>query len=214
MPSALLIAAALSGALAIAADRDGRRHAGFYVLKPFTTALILLAALAAPADFAAYRLWVVGALILSLAGDVFLMFTHTARGTRWFVAGLAAFLLAHGAFVAAFLQNLPAPELPGWLVVVVFYAAALLVLLLPRAGRLKGPVLLYCLALAAMVFAAAARHEALGSAASLAALLGALLFLVSDSLLGVRRFRHPFRHAQAAILSTYWAAIGLVAWSV
>jgi uncharacterized membrane protein YhhN len=65
-----------------------------------------------------------------------------------------------------------------------------------------------------MVFAAAARHESIGDDASLRALLGALLFMVSDSLLGWRRFGRRFRYAQALILSTYWGAIGLIAWSV
>ena len=114
----------------------------------------------------------------------------------------------------AFLQAVSAPDPAGWLAAVVFYAGGLLFVLVPRAGPLKVPMLLYCLALAALVFTAAARHAALADAASLRALLGALLFMVSDSVLGWRRFVGAFRGAQAVILSTYWAAIGLIAWSV
>ena len=40
---------------------------------------------------------------------------------------------------------------------------------------------------------------------------GALLFMVSDSVLAVRQFRGPYPRAQALILSTYWLAIALVA---
>jgi len=212
--------AALAAALAIAADWNERRHRAYYLLKPLTTLLIIGIALAAAAAAPAYQRWIVAALLLSLAGDVCLMFTHGAgAGARgadqaWFLGGLGSFLLAHAAFAAAFLQGVAAPDPPGWLAAVVFYAGGLLFVLLPRAGALKVPVLVYALALAAMVFTAAARHGALGDAASLRALLGALLFLLSDSALGWRNFVGRYRGAQALILSTYWAAIGLIAWSV
>ena len=212
--TALSIAAALSGLLAIAADWEERRHASFFVLKPLTTLLII--AVAASLSYSGpYAQWVLAALVLSLCGDVFLMYGDGARANdRAFIAGLGAFLLAHVGFVAAFSQGLRSPELPAWLAVMAFYAAGMLFVLLPRAGALKVPVLVYCLVLAAMVFVAAARHASFADDASLRALLGALLFAVSDSLLGWRRFVGRFRGAQALILSTYWGAIGLIAWSV
>lgn len=211
---ALTAAAAVSGALAIAADWEERRHRALFVLKPLTTVLIIAVAASLSRE-GPYAQAVLLALALSLCGDVFLMFGDGARTSdRAFVAGLASFLLAHLAFVFAFAQGLRSPELPGWLAVVVFATVAMLSVLLPRAGRLKLPVLVYCLVLAAMVFAAAARHASFDNDASLCALLGALLFAVSDSLLGVRRFVRRFRFAQALILSTYWSAIGLIAWSV
>jgi len=216
---ALTVVAAASGLLAIAADWEERRHRAFFVLKPLTTLLIIGVAAslagAAPGATGAYARWILVALALSLCGDVFLMFGDGARTSdRAFIAGLVSFLLAHVAFVLAFAQDLRAPALPGWLAAVVFYALALLFVLLPRAGKLKLPVLVYCLVLAAMVFAAAARHASLHEADTLRAVLGALLFLASDSLLAVRRFVKRYRGAQALILSTYWSAIALIAWSV
>lgn len=210
MIPALAVCAVLSGALAIAADRNERRHPAFYALKPLTTLLVIGIALAATPSTASYQHWIVVALVLSLSGDVCLMF----QGERWFIGGLGSFLLAHLAFAAAFLAGVGAAEPPGWLAAVAFYAGAMLFVLVPRAGALKIPVLAYCLVLGAMVFTAAARHAALADPESLRAVAGALLFMLSDSLLGWRRFVGAFRHAQAAILSTYWAAIGLIAWSV
>lgn len=211
---AFTAAAAISAALAIAADWEERRHRAFFALKPLTTLLIIGVAATGPLD-SAYTQWVLAALALSLCGDVFMMFGDGPRSSdRAFIAGLASFLLAHLAFVVAFAQDLRAPALPGWLAVVVFYATGLLLVLLPRAGALRLPVLAYCLVLGAMVFVAAARHAGFHDADSLRAVLGALLFLASDSLLGVRRFVGRFRGAQALILSTYWGAIGLIAWSV
>ena len=215
---ALSVAAAASGALAIAADWEERRHRAFFVLKPLTTLLIIAASaslVGAASAATPYAQWILTALALSLCGDVFLMFGDGARTSdRAFIAGLVSFLLAHVAFVLAFAQGLRAPVLPGWLAGVMFYAIGLLFVLLPRAGQLKLPVLVYCLVLAAMVFAAAARHASFHDADTLRAVLGALLFLASDSLLAVRRFVGRYRGAQALILSTYWSAIGLIAWSV
>ncbi len=207
---ALSAAAVLAAVLAIIADWNERRHKSFYLLKPLTTLLIAgLAAAASPASVS-YQNWILLALALSLAGDICLMFP----GPRWFVAGLGSFLLAHLAFVTAFLHNVTLIELPGWLAAVVLYAGVLLWVLLPRSGALKLPVLLYCAVLGAMVFAAAGRYESLATGKALAALGGALLFLLSDSLLGIRQFVRRYRHAQALILSTYWMAIGLIAGSV
>ena len=207
---ALSAAAGLSALLAIAADWSERRHKSFYLLKPLTTLLIVGIAWAANAASANYQNWILLALVLSLVGDVCLMFS----GPRWFVAGLAGFLLAHLAFAAAFLHHVSVIALPGWLAAVALYAGVLLCVLLPRSGALKVPVLLYCAALAGMVFAAAARYESLHDGRALLALAGALLFMLSDSLLGVRQFVRRYRYAQPLILSTYWMAIGLIAWSV
>lgn len=207
----LLIAASVaSGLAAIVADRGGRRHPSFYALKPLTTVLIFALAFAQPVSGATevtYRNFVLVALALSLLGDIALMWDSN----KAFMAGLSSFFLAHLAFVVAFTTNLHAVSLPGWLAIPLVYAAVLLVILLPRAGSLKVPVLFYCVVLAAMVFSAAARHAQFGGTPALLALLGALLFMASDSLLALRRFVKDFRGAQAAILSTYWLAIGLIA---
>ena len=50
-----------------------------------------------------------------------------------------------------------------------------------------------------------------GALSSLLALLCALLFVASDSVLAVNRFKSGFRSAQAVILSTYFAAQWLIA---
>ena len=68
-----------------------------YVGKPGALAALVLVALTLdPADGSA-RTWFVVALVLSLAGDVFLMLPRDR-----FVEGLASFLLAHVAYVVGF----------------------------------------------------------------------------------------------------------------
>ena len=204
-------AAAVSALLAIAADWEERRHPAFYLLKPLTTALILGAALSlAPASGAGYQLIVAAALALSLLGDICLMF----EGDGWFTAGLGSFLLAHVGFIVAFLKGVTVALPPAWTLLPLLYGLGLCAWLLPRAGSLRIPVALYCLVLLGMTLAAALRLQALAGRPALLAVGGALLFVVSDSSLALRKFAGAYRGAQALILSTYWVSIGLIAASV
>ena len=209
--AALFAAAAVSALLAIAAEWEERRHPAFYLLKPLTTVLILAAALSlAPASGAGYRQWVVIALALSMLGDICLMF----EGDGWFMGGLGSFLLAHVGFIVAFLKGVSLAWPPAWTLLPLVYGLGLCAWLLPRAGALHIPVALYCLVLLGMTLAAALRLQTLGGQPAVLAVAGALLFVVSDSALALRKFAGPYRGAQALILSTYWASIGLIAGSV
>lgn len=205
----LAAAATLSALLAIAADWKERRHRAFYILKPITTLLILGLALANPQATAEYQRFIAAGLVLSTLGDVCLMF----RGDGWFAAGLGSFLLAHLAFIGAFAHGLAPLSIPWWAWLVAPCGAALLALLLPRAGALKLPVVVYCVVIGAMVVTASTRYAMLGTTAALLGMIGAVVFLVSDSALAVRQFLRPYRGAQALILSTYWLGVGLIALS-
>lgn len=210
MVLALATAAAVLGIAAIYSDRGGTRRAAFYVLKPLTTILIIGIALLRDPAHANYQQWMVIGLVLSLAGDIALMF----HGNRWFMAGLASFFLAHQAFIAGFLLGLPALNPPWWSAASLLAGIAFLPLIWDGAGKLRPAVAAYGLVLVAMVIAAATRYAALPGAPALLAVVGAGLFQVSDSTLAYRKFVRPFPGGQAVVLSTYWLAIGLVAWSI
>jgi alkenylglycerophosphocholine hydrolase len=199
------LAAAISGSAAIVVDWRETKPLAFLVLKPLTT--LLIAGIAWLAPESAYRSLLLLALMLSLAGDICLMFASN----RAFIGGLSSFLLAHLAFMAAFLIGLPAFPLPWWALLFAVYGLAFALLLLPRAGALKLPVLVYGLVLVGMGVTASIRYAALGTSGALLALIGAVLFLVSDSALGTRKFVGHYRGAQGLILSTYWLSIGLIA---
>ncbi|MBI3130726.1 MAG: lysoplasmalogenase [Acidobacteria bacterium] len=194
-------AIALSAGAALQAVRAGEHPRRFYLLKPLTTALILASAALAPPRPA--RGWVVGGLVLSLIGDICLMFP----GNRAFLGGLGSFLAAHLAFIAAFSVGLPPGLPPLWTVGLGCYALAMLTLLWPRTGRLRIPVAIYGLVLFAMALAAARAHHLLGTPASLWGVAGALTFIASDSALAANRFLRPHRRAQLVILGTYWMAL-------
>ena len=177
-----------------------------YVAKPLTMVVLIAAALAIdPAD-GTQRTWFVVALVLSLAGDVFLMLPRDL-----FVPGLASFLLGHVAYIVGLLSG--GISTAGLVVGVVIVAVALPLL----GGRVLGavrsgdepeltvPVTLYVLVISAMVVSAGASGSAL-------ALAGALSFYASDALIAWTRFIQPLAWGRVAVMVTYHAAqIALVA---
>ncbi|MFP4344141.1 MAG: lysoplasmalogenase [Anaerolineales bacterium] len=181
-----------------------------YVFKPLTTLLILaLALVSAPSPTPFYKWAVALGLLLSTAGDIFLMLP----GDR-FLPGLGSFLLAHLAYIAAFTVGRNAfprllPLLP-W----VLYGLLIFNLLRPHFGRMLLPATIYLVVILVMAWSALSAWAARPSADALLALAGAVLFVVSDSALAWRRFRHRFKGADVVVMATYYAAQWLIALSV
>ncbi|HYW11233.1 MAG TPA: lysoplasmalogenase [Longimicrobium sp.] len=209
LPLLLTVAIALSAAFTIRADGRGARQR-VYVGKPLTTVLVLALAATAPDAVAArYQALVCAGLLLSLAGDVFLMLPRDR-----FVAGLASFLVAHAFYVAAFAPWPLTLRAPLVLLVLAAFGAVLMRALWDRLGRLRAPVVVYAAALLGMAWQAAERWMALGTTPALLAMIGAALFVVSDSALAWGRFRQRHPCGQTVVLSTYWTAQWLIALSV
>lgn len=201
----LLIALALVAAVAdwIAVDQD--RKSVEYLCKPLTLVLLVTAALALDPAEPAVRSWFVAALVLSLAGDVFLMLPQDL-----FVPGLASFLLGHVAYVVGFAHDDMSVSRLGFGLVIVALAITVIGLPILRAVRvgeepeLGTPVLAYMLVISLMVACA------IGVGSPLA-IGGAVLFYASDSLIAWNRFVGETRKGRLAIMSTYHLAqVGLV----
>ena len=93
-------------------------------------------------------------------------------------------------------------------------AALLLRLVWPGLGRLRLPVVLYSATIFLMVWQAWGWRWVIDTPGSRLAAVGATLFMASDAVLALNRFRRPFRGAQAVIMLTYVAAQALIALSV
>lgn len=206
--TALLSAVALVGLGHVVARYTGPRWAAS-VAKPVPIALLAfaLAAAPAPAD-ERYRWLVVGGLLCSMAGDVWLLFP------RHFRRGLACFLVAHLFYIAAF-SRAGSAGAGSWIVLLPFAlaGAAMLAYLWPHLARERAAVALYIAVLVVMGWRAALLVATAGAAPGSLALAGALCFLVSDGTLATDRFVRPFRTGDAVVMTTYYAAQVLIATS-
>jgi uncharacterized membrane protein YhhN len=81
-------------------------------------------------------------------------------------------------------------------------------------GGMRVPVLIYILVILVMSGAAWERWLSQGGAGPLLAAVGSVLFLISDTLLAVGRFREAPGYARALSLGSYYAAQLLIAMSV
>jgi uncharacterized membrane protein YhhN len=165
-----------------------------FVFKPLATVLIIVHAWPRGADQPAVRRWVLVGLVLSLAGDVALLWPQQG------------FLLAHLAYLWAFTR---VQRLAAWWPAFAAYAmvaGGVLTLLWPGVpAPLQGPVLAYVVCLAAMAAQATVLWRR-GSERGALLALGGALFVASDALLATNRFAGPLPLASLWILATYWAA--------
>jgi uncharacterized membrane protein YhhN len=205
----LLIAASISGGLTILADYRSR-YGLVYVFKPLAMAAIIdVAFIGYILERPLYGRLILAGLVLSLAGDVFLMLKR-----KRFIEGLVCFLIAHLFYGAAFLSGvaLRPPVLP--LLFLLAFAAVAFAVLSPHLGKMRIPVAVYILVITAMAALAANRYFQVRDAGAFLALSGAALFLVSDTSLAVNRFVRKRRLGQLLTLGTYFAAQILIAMSI
>jgi alkylglycerol monooxygenase len=152
----------------------------------------------------------IGALLFSLAGDVFLMLPGNVPvwGLPPFILGLASFLIAHLFYIALFRQRHPwfpsRRALAGVLAVgALMYAIAWPGLTDPI---LKVAVAAYVLVISLMAAQAMGRATVQGDAASRWVAVGACIFMVSDSLIAINKFVTPIALSSLWILASYYAA--------
>ena len=172
-----------------------------FVFKPLATLVVMAYAWRRGHDAPLLRRWGLAGLVLSLAGDVALLWPK-----QGFLPGLVSFLLAHLAYLVAFTR---VQRLAAWPPAFVAYAAvAGLVLWRLWAGvpaALQVPVLAYVVCLGAMAAQAAVLWQR-GAARGAVLALGGALFMTSDALLASNKFAGPLPWASLWILGTYWSA--------
>lgn len=191
-----------------------------YACKPLATASILALAIGAASPVSSrYRMLVCAGLMFSLVGDVFLMLPGDS-----FLAGLVAFLVAHLFYLVAFYGRSHARVRLTSVSMFAAFGVVNLIGLLPIVdAAMRVPVVLYVLALLLMAGFALARArslhalEGMGSAIATSARLaaiGALFFVISDTLLAWNRFDGGIYLAPLWVLGTYFVAQWYIARSV
>lgn len=150
------------------------------------------------------------ALIFSWGGDVLLMST----GDLYFMLGLGSFLLAHVFYIFTFRQfrneddtnALQGLQRIRFAFPIVLFGTGLVIILYPNLGGLTVPVLIYAAVLTVMVLNALFRFGRTTSPSFAYVFGGAILFMISDSVLAINKFLEPVEGAGIWIMLTYIAA--------
>ena len=159
--------------------------------------------------------WFIPALVMGLLGDLLLVFSDKLK---FFIAGLAAFLIGQLIYTAAFVKfgGFMIYDVLIFIALVAFLAIANAKLKL-ELGRMKKPVAVYALIISAMFTMAVSLlyKGAFGTAATALIVSGAALFLASDAVLALVRFKKDRpAFCRGLNLSLYYVAQVLLALSI
>lgn len=198
------LAALVVAAIAVLVDAVAPTWAN-WITKPL--AILLILAVAAAGARGSYRTLILAGLACSVIGDLLPLLSENA------------FLPRGGAFVAVLFCYIgafwPGVGLHGaWIARLVYLTLgiAMVAALWPVLGPLmRVAVTIYAALLVMMAGQAAGRWSVLKTPGARSAGVGAVLFLISDGLLALDRFRASFPGARVAVLVTYYVAQWLIA---
>jgi uncharacterized membrane protein YhhN len=155
------------------------------------------------------RFYIIAGLLFSFLGDIFLLLED--KYPRFFIYGLASFLATHILYIIFFcriklIQTSLVKQHPYLPLLIAIYGAGLIYLLNPFLGALKVPVILYAVIICGMLLTSIHVYKSVGTAAGSRYIMGASLFVMSDSLLAVNKFYQSIPSAGLFIMLTYCAA--------
>jgi uncharacterized membrane protein YhhN len=153
--------------------------------------------------------WYVIALEFSFFGDVLLLFS----GELFFMGGLVSFLMAHFLFIKIVISRIKEVNFIKALISVLPFLAVfglLIFTLKDSLNEMLWPVVIYGLTIA--TFGAVSFLDFLNtkSKKSLLMLFGAVVFMISDSLLAINKFYSPAHILEVFVMITYVLAQYLI----
>jgi len=185
-----------------------RGYPGHFLLKAAPILLLALAVALGGAYSGLSRGLLLTALLFSTAGDIFLALD--TDGETFFVLGLGSFLISHIFYTLTFLQSTafqPIALLP--ILFILTLAGGLTTQIWQGLGSLKIPVLAYILVSGVMGISAAV-YDPL----NWVLIAGAIIFMLSDSLIAVQKFWRPVPYRDFLVMSSYYLAQILIFWSI
>ncbi|WP_445721948.1 lysoplasmalogenase [Flavobacterium sp.] len=138
-------------------------------------------------------------LLLSWLGDLFLLLPSG------FLFGLGSFLLAHLFYSRSFytLSNTPLRLNYRLLLPILVYLMLFLTLLFPHLNELKIPVVFYAITISFMLYMGYNTRKTITPIAFKNLFFGALLFVVSDSVLALHLFVFRSKFMELLVMITY-----------
>ena len=196
----------------IALENAGLLYPGIIVKALIIPSLIWLYFRFAKGQINNFHRLILIALVFSWIGDITLQLTGIREG--FFLIGLGGFLVAQLFYLLAFFSTKGSNVLlrKVYLVIpVALYCGFILWVLWDGLGDMMMPVTVYCVIIHIMLLAAVNRKEKVNSQSYRLVLSGAILFIMSDSLIAINTFEQPFELARIAIMTSYVTAQYLIA---
>jgi uncharacterized membrane protein YhhN len=177
-----------------------------YIAKP-AVIIILLIWLVINDGFSSWTIWFGIGLVFSLFGDIFLLLPE-----KYFKAGLFSFLLTHIAYTIGLNPTLPQTNIAGLILAALVGITAAQIYNRVAAGainkgqpELRIPFLLYTVVISLMLLSALLTlvRPAWDALSAITVSIGALLFFISDSLIGWDKFIRSIPNGRSYIMITY-----------
>ncbi|NMP30181.1 lysoplasmalogenase [Thalassotalea sp. M1531] len=147
-----------------------------------------------------YRILMAIGVLASCFGDVFLALPITNS----FLLGLGAFLIAQLVYAVTYFQTANWAQVTHWrkmlVAVILLFSILMATYLLPDTGEMQIPVAIYLAVVCSMGIAA------FTSALPNKVALGALSFIVSDSILAMSFFKTPLPMSDVLVMASYYLA--------
>ncbi len=150
------------------------------------------------------------ALTFSWIGDVILLFAD--RGEIYFILGLVAFLISHIFYIVLFNKQTISKTISNKLSftagigLILLYFILMINTLIPKLGSLTIPVVIYAMVISTMLYFALKGSYQWNAIPYHSVLVGAFLFISSDSILAMNKFYEPIPNASFLIMITYLLA--------
>lgn len=142
------------------------------------------------------------ALSFSLIGDTLLMFVD--QSVHFFISGLIAFLIAHVFYIFIFLNSRnTSKNASGFIVLMLLYGLSLFYFLKNGLEDMLLPVIIYMLVILTMSTLSFLRYGKVNRLSFNFVFFGAILFMISDSLLALNKFYKPLPWSNISIMLTY-----------
>lgn len=154
------------------------------------------------------------ALLFSWIGDVILLFSDI--GEIYFILGLVSFLISHLLYCVLFNRQFKEKIKRNAIIFIIgsiliaCYLVGMLSVLFPSLGDLKIPVIVYASVISVMLLFAYNGLMTWKKPGNQYVFIGALFFVISDSILALNKFHTPFKKSSFIIMLTYLVAQYLI----
>jgi uncharacterized membrane protein YhhN len=148
--------------------------------------------------------WYSTALVFSFFGDSFLLYS----GDFSFKIGLGSFLIAHILFIGVVLKRINKTSILRVFASIIPFLIVLLLLLILKdsLGQLFIPVLIYGITISTFGVVSLIDYLNTKSKKSLLMLIGAIIFIISDSVLAINKFHISAFVFEIIVMTTYITA--------